>query len=71
MVGLTPAIRQEMARRGITTVELARASGMRLTLLARMLRDDDHNYTVKTLSRLADAMGAELSVDFIDRKEPT
>lgn len=50
----------------LTQAEVADAMGMKPTLLARMLRDRNHNYTVKTLDRIASAVGVGLSVEFTD-----
>ncbi len=50
--------------RGKTQAEVAADMNMQPTLLSRMLRNKNHNYTVKMLSRIANAVGADLTVEF-------
>lgn len=67
---MTSRIKAAMDERGMSQAEVAAASGIAPTQLARMLRDPDHNYTLRTLQRIAAALGADLSVEFADPDQP-
>jgi len=63
-MSVTEKIKDLLHERDLTQAEVAAAMGMEPTLLARMLRDKNHNYTVKTLDRIASAVGVGLTVEF-------
>lgn len=68
---MTTRIKAAMQERGVTQSELAATTGMSPTQLARMLRDDDHNYTMRTLTRIAAALGTTLDIEFTDTAAAT
>jgi transcriptional regulator with XRE-family HTH domain len=61
-MNLSALILEALRARGMTQAELASAIGMSPTQLARMLRNADHNYTVRTLTRIAAALDCRLSI---------
>lgn len=63
---MTEAILRAMRARDVTQAQLAHRIGMSPSLLGRMLRNPDHNYTVKTLERIAAALDAPLHISLGD-----
>ena len=62
---LARAIKAAMAARGITSAQLADAMHVSPPSMSRSIHRSD--ITIGDLQRMADAMGAALAVDFIDR----
>ncbi len=52
-------------RRGLSQAELARKIGTRQAGVARMERNDYRGYNMKTLAKVAAALGARLEVRFV------
>jgi transcriptional regulator with XRE-family HTH domain len=63
---VTQLILAEMDTKGVNQTQLAEGIGMNRSQLSRMLRDPDHNYTVRTLRRIASALGTTLTIAFDD-----
>jgi DNA-binding phage protein len=55
-------ILDQLADRGMTREDLARAAGMQGANLRRLLSDRDANPTFATMMKVADALGLELKV---------
>lgn len=66
---MSEQIKELIAEKGMTQKQVAMEMQMDPTLFNRMLRDQDHNYTVKTLKRIADALGIDMTVAFTTDKK--
>lgn len=61
LIAVGVAIAKEIERRGVSNKEVARMAGISRTSLTKIL-DCEANYSIKTLLKVLNAMGMELSV---------
>ena len=63
-LAVVAAIREDMATKGITQAQLANKLGVTRAYVSRLLNEDGCNLTLRTLAKLAAALGAKVEWDY-------